>query len=281
MRVKCTFLNRPASLTALCQPSATFSSLLFAPLRCWLDGLPLHPDNQALSRLAEAHPVFTRSGQRIRFVPPRADGRSYESRIWHTGEVETRPDNWHDFFNGLVWLSFPQTKAAINAAHVTAPQASGSARGSIRDALTHFDECGIVVLASRPHLLELLRGFHWKTLFVERRSEVIAAMRFVVFGHATYQALLTPFPGLTAKAVLYPVDDDCLRLPVSELPSALDAHLATDLAAGLYSRPRDFQPLPLLGIPGVVADNERAEYYDDTRQFRPGRRRAGDGRATG
>jgi hypothetical protein len=39
---------------------------------------------------------------------------------------------------------------------------AGEARGTIRDALTHFDECGIVVLSSQPDLLELLRGFEWK-----------------------------------------------------------------------------------------------------------------------
>lgn len=267
--------------TALSEPSRPFSSPLFAPLRGWLDALPSRPDHQALSLLAERHPVFSRRGQRIRFVPPRADGRSYEDRIWQTGEVETRPDNWHDFFNGLVWLTFPQTKAAINAAHVAATPGAGSARGSTRDALTHFDECGIVVLASHPDLLDLLRGFHWKTLFVDRRSDVLASMRFIVFGHATYQALLAPFPGLTGKAVLYPVDARCLHLSATALPAVLDTRLAADLAAGAYSRPRDLQPLPLLGIPGVVPDNECAVYYDDRRQFRPGRMRTVNRRQSG
>jgi len=254
------------------EPAAPFSSLLFAPLRQWLDRLPPYPDSQALSRLAASHPIFSASGQRIRFTQPGADGRAYEERIWQTGDVETRLDNWHDFFNGLVWLTFPKSKAAINAAHVAAPAAHGSARGSTRDALTHFDECGIVVLATRPELLDLLRSFCWKKLFVDRRSDVIANMRFLVFGHATYQSLLAPFFGLTAKAVLYQVEDDCLGLSAAALSAVVDARLAVDLAAGVYSQPRDLQPLPLLGIPGVVAANEGADYYDDTRQFRPGRR---------
>ena len=37
----------------------------------------------------------------------------------------------------------------------------------------------------------------------------------------------------------------------------------------LYVRPRDFAPLPLLGMPGATPDNEFPAYYDDTRQFRP------------
>mgnify|MGYP001767778568 FL=1 len=44
------------------------------------------------------------------------------------------------------------------------------------------------------------------------------------------------------------------------------------MAAGRFVRPRDFHPLPLLGIPGVVPESEDATYYDDTWQFRPGRR---------
>ena len=92
------------------------------------------------------------------FVPPRPDGLVYECRIWDSGEVETRPDNWHDFFNALVWLSFPQTKIAVSAAHMRAMQTPGEARGTTRDALTHFDECGIAVLSTRPELLDLLRG---------------------------------------------------------------------------------------------------------------------------
>jgi hypothetical protein len=32
------------------------------------------------------------------------------------------------------------------------------------------------------------------------------------------------------------------------------------------------RPVPLLGIPGMTPDNECGEYYDDTWQFRSGRR---------
>ena len=45
-----------------------------------------------------------------------------------------------------------------------------------------------------------------------------------------------------------------------------------DLAAGHHGRPRELQPLPLLGLPGVTRDNENPDYYADTWQFRPGRR---------
>jgi hypothetical protein len=67
---------------------------------------------------------------------------------------------------------------------------AGEARGTVRDALTHFDECGIVVLSSQPELLDLLRGF---SLAGSCSSSVVPrsknAMRFVIFGHATYEAI--------------------------------------------------------------------------------------------
>jgi hypothetical protein len=254
--------------------ASIYVSPLFEPLRPWLDRLPQSPDAQAVAELAGEFPINAENGQRVRFVPPQPDGRIYECRIWESGEVETRPDNWHDFFNALVWLSFPQTKLAVSAAHVRAMRAPGEARGKTRDALTHFDECGIVVLSSQPELLELLRGFQWKTLFVERRADVLHCMRFVVFGHATYEQLLKPFRGLTAKAVLHEVSAEWLQMDGAALRAAVDDWLAGELGSGRYTRPRDFHPLPLLGIPGVTPDSEDPAYYDDVWQFRPGRRTA-------
>ena len=249
-----------------------YSATLFDSLRCWLAQLPSKPDSVALAELAKRSPIYLANGKQVAFVPPQADGLVYECRIWDNGEVETRPDNWHDFFNALVWLTFPHTKIAVSACHVEAMTPEGAARGTVRDALTHFDECGIVVLSAKPELLDLLRNFEWKKLFVEQRAEVKQNMRFVVFGHATYESLLKPFRGLTAKAVLYDVDAGWLQLPLAEQLVAVDIRLAADLASGRYTRPRDFQPLPLLGIPGVTAESEDPAYYDDTWQFRPGRR---------
>ena len=66
---------------------SSYPSFLFDPLRHWLDQLPPRPDSAALVALAEQHPRQVASGQRIRFVPPQADGTAYECRIWERGEV--------------------------------------------------------------------------------------------------------------------------------------------------------------------------------------------------
>lgn len=250
-----------------------FASPLFFPLAPWLARLPGRSAPGALARLAKEAGLRTASGLPLAFVPPKPDGLDYEQRIWERGEVETRPDNWHDFFNALVWLAFPRAKAALNASHVRELAAGAPGRGPARDAMTHFDECGMVVTAADPALLDLLRGFGWKTLFWERRREVIEGMRFFVFGHATYEQLLAPFRGMTAKAVLYEVDAGWLEAPPAQQLADVDALLAADLAAGRYASPRELQPVPLLGIPGMTPDNEFPDYYDDAWQFRPGRRR--------
>lgn len=246
---------------------------LFFPLAAWLDGLDGCLDIEGVNRLATTAGLATDSGLPLAFVPPPADGLSYEGRIWTRGEVATRPDNWHDFFNALVWLAFPRAKAALNARHLGAMAGAAAGRGRARDAMTHFDECGLVVVSSEAALLDLLRNFQWKALFWERRADVVRSMGFFVFGHATYEQLLQPFRGLTAKAVLYPVSQDWFGQPLQAQLVDLDTRLAADLAAGRYASPRELQPVPLLGIPGVTPDSERGEYYDDTWQFRPGRRR--------
>jgi hypothetical protein len=84
----------------------------------------------------------------VRFVPQPAellDG-AYERHIHLRREVPTR-EGWHDFFNGLCWLRFPQTKQVLNrlqadAVAATLAQQGGlqGPRGPLRDALTLFDE---------------------------------------------------------------------------------------------------------------------------------------------
>jgi hypothetical protein len=208
-------------------------------------------------------------------VGPRDDGLDYETRIWTCGEVATRAGNWHDFFNALVWLTFPGAKAALNARHAGAQSVPRVGRGRDRDAMTHFDECGVVVASSDTALLDLLRGCQWKELFWERRCDLGRTLRCFVFGHATYEHLLQPFRGLTAKAVLYDVPQDWLCRPLATQLLDIDRRLAGELAAGAYADPGTFHPLPLLGLPGVTPASETPAYFEDAWQFRPGRRRRG------
>ena len=83
---------------------------------------------------------------------------------------------------------------------------------------------------------------------------------------------LTPYRGLTGKAVILPVAQDLLAQPLAAQLAEADQVLAQRIAdTGQFLRPLDLAPLPLLGFPGFTPDNEAAEYYDDQRYFRPGR----------
>ena len=245
---------------------------LSAFLQPWfVDGTP------AISQLnvaARERGLVTGSGAPLCFVLPSAAAEAYEEHAFLTGEIATRPDNRHDLFNALIWLAFPRTKAALNRRHFAAlsqaREQANAARGPLRDALTQFDECGVIVAGCYHELWQALCAHRWREVFVTRREELLRSTRFVVFGHASHDALASPFVGLCGKALFVAVDEGWLSLPQAAAREVLDPRLAMLFAAGNFT-PRDWQPLPLLGIPGATADNEQPDYYDDTRQFRQAR----------
>jgi len=244
------------------------------------------PQAGDLSELAQARGVASGGGAALWFVSGgnAAPGPSYEVRIYRDGEVPTRPDNFHDFFNALAWLVFPKTKALLNRMHYeymmarrsearqgTARTDAGS-RGTARDVLTLFDESGAIVACSEPELEGLLRGFEWKTLFWTRRADVRRAMRFFLFGHAIHEKALRPYKGITARALVFLVSPAYPGM-------SLDARLAQAdrSVADYFAQPQALDsthalaPLPILGVPGWEAANERESFYDDVSVFRPGR----------
>jgi hypothetical protein len=254
-------------------------SPMFAPLRPYADRLPRlgWPNAEVLNTLVQdtRQRVVNGRGQRIRFVSSRSgDAEGHEERVYATGEVAVRPVNWHDLLNALVWMAFPTSKAALNARHCAAMEAeSHSARSPTRDALTHFDEDGVVVLCADPRLSALLAGFAWKELFWVRREAVRRAMRFLIFGHALYDKARTPFLGVTGKAAVFDVPAAALTQDAAKL--ARDADRLTALHVLDPARmltPRVLSPLPILGVPGWWEANEAADFYDNLDYFRPGRR---------
>jgi hypothetical protein len=257
---------------------AALDAPIFAALRPSLSHLssgdfPRHEDLNALAHSS----VVSGGGAAIRFVPPapaKEPAARYEVRIFETGEVQTRPGNWHDLFNALVWLAFPKTKAILNRHHREAIAASRGdpRRGTARDVLTLFDEGGVIVAAANAELSELLRAFRWKDLFWTRREDVRRSMRFYAFGHAIYEKALAPHKGVTAKALVVDVAQALLHAPLERQLAELDACATAHFAAPRsLASTRSLAPLPILGVPGWEPANEREEYYDDTSQFRPGR----------
>ena len=253
-------------------PAAARLHPLSAFLQAWfVDGAP---DLARLNAIARQRGLVTGGGIALRFVEPSGGSDQYEECAYLTGKIATRPGNRHDVFNALVWLTWPLAKAALNRRHFAAlMQARGAGRverGATRDALTQFDECGVVIAGCCPELWQGLCAHRWREVFVGRRKELSRSTRFLVFGHASHDALAAPFVGLCGKALFVEVDAAWLELPEAEARTTLDIRLATLFDTAEFA-PRDWQPLPLLGIPGATEDNEQPDYYDDTRQFRPPR----------
>ncbi|GAB3625179.1 membrane protein [Pandoraea terrae] len=228
-----------------------------------------------LCRAAASRGITTAAGLPLRFVPQSAlpCGESYEAFIAATGCVPTR-DNLHDFFNALIWLTFPRAKAALNARQAAAIAADGigATRGSLRDAATLFDENAALFVTADPALADALRGFDWSTLFLARRQAWGRATEVAGFGHALLEKLVTPYKSVTAHAWIVPVDRAYFEWPRSERCAWLDAQLTRALAHAPFTS-HDFAPLPVLGVPGWCQDNDAPEFYADTAVFRPGRRR--------
>ena len=231
---------------------------------------------------AREPPLISRGGARLSLVPQGrragAPEEKYEARIYLKGEIQVRRDNWHDLLNALVWLTFPQAKAALNERHYRAlleQQAAGALnRGPVQDALTLFDEGGVIVAARDRELLRMLEDFAWKDLFWRNRARVMAGMRFYLFGHALYEKALNPFTGVTGRGILFEVDAEFFAARLASQIARLDAMLAACLLdPGKWRSTRELAPVPVLGVPGWCVDNAIESYYDNSDYFRTGRSR--------
>jgi hypothetical protein len=239
-----------------------------ADVACRLGNHSGWPGLEELNRLARLAGIVNLRGVPLRFVPQvsRRGQRDYETGILATGEIPTRPENWHDLFNALVWLAFPRTKAALNAVQCRCLQRNGRGnRPPLSDAATLFDESGLILVARDDELAGLLRAHRWREAFLTRRA-AWREVRVCLFGHALLEKSLAPFPAMTAKCL-------CLHLdplpPADTAPKAeVDAAVASVWLDGAVTRPADLFPLPVLGIPGLWPENEDPDFYADRSVFR-------------
>ena len=194
-----------------------------------------------------------------------ADGLHYEQRIAERGVVATREGNWHDLFNALVWLRFPDLKRALNARQVAEIARMGPKRRSrAQYALTHFDEAGVVVGLRAPSLLALWDAHDWHGLFWrERAAWSDGRIEVAVFGHALLEHALSPQRLLVGKALI-------VALAQGEPIDAAVGACATSIRNGhLLRDPLELRPLPLSGIQGWHPDGEAEAFHRIARCYQP------------
>lgn len=263
-------------------------SPIFSPLLSWAEKFNQFSDWPGLDdyqNLLEKNPqpILTKNGLPLKIVKqegkPGHFTEHYAPRIFLSGEIQTRTENWHDFFQFLTWFMFPKTKAEINAIHIPAAQErienknDPGRRSPVENMLSLFDEGGAVILSSDASLLTLIREFKWKELFWQRREQLETDFRLVTFGHALYEKGLAPYLGMTANCILLHVPQTILALPELAQLAWLDTQLAEIFQQGKqYQKPKDLSPFPLLGLPGWDVNNEVESYYDNKQYFREGRK---------
>ncbi len=196
----------------------------------------------------------------VQFVPQSAlpTGTTYEQFIFDTGCVPTR-DGLHDFFNGLCWMLFPQTKRKLNQLQAAQIAQTGiqPVRGPARDALTVFDE-NAAFFVGPDAVWEALVRKDWEALFGPLRP-AWSEVQLVLFGHALLEKLVYPRKPVTAHVFRARVATNSI--------ADLDGWIAKDLSADkLATKP--FAHLPVLGVPGWWPGNTEASFYADASVFR-------------
>ncbi len=260
---------------------SVFSSAMFDPLRASLTALQCEhwPDFKRLNACieGESRAIVTGSGATLRFVPQSIERardwqEGYEPRAYLRGEVQVREQNWHDLFNALGWMSYPHAKAALNHRHYLELQKQHDSatenRGAAQDALTLFDEGGVIVASADAELSAMLIEHRWKELFWQYRAALQQRMRFYLFGHALYEKALRPYIGITGSAMILDVAPAFMSDGLGQQLRYIDKCAAQCLQIGVNAA-QDLAPLPILGVPGWCADNQQESYYDNLSYFRP------------
>jgi len=280
------FSRPPLSTLSLVFPSQDFTQIDIPELGAKL----LENMQHSITTDMEAHTQIKR------FVCQNSmpsDSRYYEQIIFEEHTIPTRIGSWHDFFNGIIWLQYPRTKNYLNRLHISEINTYGlNPRTQVRNQITHFDECGVVLfvkgspLLARLHILFEMQ--EWKTLFCELKDEWNNTIFPVVFGHANLEMLLVPFIGLTGKVLLIQIDDQPLAkgtLQNNATSIVKQEHTSLGCLDTLLLRhiqrnktfhvSKPFYPLPLLGVPHWHYAEQGAAFYANTDYFMPRRQKKG------
>jgi hypothetical protein len=271
---------------------------LFDVFKPWRDWFLRHdkafPELDSLSDAAghcAVAPVISGGGFPVKFVRQQRILRSakeelgwrghYQLRIFLTGEVPSRPSNWHDFFNAWTWIFLPKLKAAINARHfhcldesLEFPwKPSAGNRNREQDMLTLFDEGGLLVVTEDDGLWNLIVQRDWRCLFLENGEKVAERVRFVPVGHALFECALKGHPKLHASCVRVRADASRFNFGDTESSRAalaeIDEYAALEMNRRAHLRsPDDLHALPIWGIRGWHPRSDDAEFISDKTHFR-------------
>ena len=230
---------------------------------------PVNPSLKLLERAGQIPSIYILNNllkiKNISFVAQSSKTNKfedlYEPRIYEKGEVQTRENSWHDFFNALVWHSFTQSKRAINYLHycLQKKRYPEKQRLPAENMLTIFDEHGAIILSKNALLHDLIRERRWHELFWQRREQIKSELQIIIFGHGLYEKALNPYVGLCAHSLLLLCEDS------KSVDSLVCEYL---LEKNFNLRTKDLSPVPILGFPGWWESNSEEAFYSNTNYFR-------------
>jgi len=235
-------------------------SALYWPLRAAAEPFVGFSDWPSIATLDEA--IGGRAGVHFQAQPPKPRkrkgpvdlGAMYDARIHLEGWVPSRERNWHDFFNALVWATFPASKRVFHARQHSIHAARldpnmrvlPDRRTRELDGLAILDEGGLLLLCAEENAEAIERALGARD--VEATERFVAAREAIAlpFGHALYESLLVPRDApIWAMVALLP----CPR-PLPDAAEAwvslADTRLAERIAEpSSFARPETFSSLPL------------------------------------
>ncbi|NTS77858.1 DUF3025 domain-containing protein [Catenovulum sp. SM1970] len=236
------------------------------------------PSVEMLNQLAEHSAEFKKLGYQFVAQDEVFDWQDqyYEQVIAQRKLIPTRLDSWHDFFNACIWLLFPQTKHLLSQLHLADITQYGlKKRTKQRDAITLFDECGVILCYQNEEDKIGLRSHLWHQCFWSNREAWHQTIIPIMFGHANYEMALKPYIGLTGKAYFVKVGKSFNLLSKAEQYAFIDQELT--LQIGQYSTLKDnffLSPIPFLGIPTWYPEADNESFYHNQDYFRPKRQSA-------
>jgi len=203
------------------------------------------------------------------YTPEKFDDQ-YESRIYLKGELQTRLENWHDYFNATAWLQFPKIKSALNALHyqTSVNREHGTNRSPLENAIALFDECGAVIVADNEKYLELIRNHQWKEIFWNNKDDWNKHIQCYVFGHAMHEKALTPYIGMTTHTILLTKPNDFFQNDYPQQLKEIDRQISDIWINKEIQSTKNLQPFPLLGVPDWWKEKQTDLFYDNKEYFR-------------
>ncbi len=243
----------------------------FASVRAQAASLIAAPDWRAhLNACATQDRLCNHQAQPLQFITQEElpEGVAYEAHISATGLVPTR-ENLHDFFNALVWLTFPAIKRQLNALQSAqiAQLGIGKSRGAARDAATIFDENAALLVVENSEdgraLVAALRAHQWHSAFIEQRAMFGSKAEVWSFGHALMEKLVKPYKAITAHTWVVWAEAEFFSMAWEQRRAWLDTQVAMQLIHQTLTT-ADYTPLPVLGIPGWWPQQDAGFYADKT-----------------